>query len=224
MCNKDAFACVTGSWRFLCVRGTTTCAPTSNLVSISRNYELSSLPLILSLSRSSTWRMAPARWPQRLPFWLPRRLCMDFWVPRGGSRCWSSPRVAQAPTCGRPELRRGVDEAAEAGDGAAAVGASADHLHLIELCASHGNAHLSRARLGGPFTHFLSRICCEASSPAVGCHKRWRWGGLQWWKRRTRPPAALRPLLWAVRPRRRWCEGGARQGKSTVPTERGAED
>jgi hypothetical protein len=39
--------------------------------------------------------------------------------------------------CGRPELRRGVDAAAEAGDGAAAaVGASADHLHLIELCAA----------------------------------------------------------------------------------------
>jgi hypothetical protein len=74
--------------------------------------------------------------------------------------------------CGRPELCRGVDAAAEAGDGAAAaVGASADHLHLIELCAALGNAHLSRARLGRPFTHFLSRIC-EASSPAVGCHKR----------------------------------------------------
>jgi hypothetical protein len=74
--------------------------------------------------------------------------------------------------CGRPELRRGVDAAAEAGDGATvAVGASADDLHLIELCATLANAHLSRARLGGPFTLFLSRVCCEASSPAVGCHK-----------------------------------------------------
>jgi hypothetical protein len=53
-----------------------------------------------------------------------------------------------------------------------AVGASADDLHLIKLCAALANAHLSRARLGGPFTLFLSWVCCAESSPAVGYHKR----------------------------------------------------
>jgi hypothetical protein len=68
--------------------------------------------------------------------------------------------MAQAPTCGRPELRRGVDAAAEAGDGvAAAVGASADHLHLIELCAALANAHLSRARSAA-----RSLIFCRGSA------------------------------------------------------------
>jgi hypothetical protein len=45
MRDKDAFACVTSRWGFLCVRGTTTCAPTSNLISVSRSSELSSLSL-----------------------------------------------------------------------------------------------------------------------------------------------------------------------------------